>query len=344
MKNPGKNIAALFDLDPSAIISLYRVNLQDKGEYLFHGGENGYKQKIVFNGLQYDFFPLKAQGFEMHGDGRLPRPKLTMSNHQGTISLRLNYFDDFINYRVTRIKTFVKYLDNVNFPNGINPHAEPDPEAAFTEDVYFINQKTREDDNIVEFELVSILELEGANVPARTVYSNNCAWAYRSSVGCRYNGKPIADGKNMRFVPSGYDGGLVGEDTYFAPGEVSSSEFAPAGTHGYPAWDVLSDYQRGDVVRISSLDGGAELKPDNLYVCLANGTKSSPVYDTENWRLDDCDRSICGCRLRFADAATGAGGATRDISYGKSADEFWTESDEGLPFGGFPGVDPYDYK
>ena len=144
MSPQAKNIKSLFDLDPSAIIALYQIDLRDKGKYFFHAGENGYKQKIVFNSIEYDFFPLKAEGFELKGDGTLPRPTLTMSNHQGVISLRLNYFEDFINYKVTRIKTFVKYLDNANFPNNINPHAEPDPSAAFAEDAYYINQKTKE--------------------------------------------------------------------------------------------------------------------------------------------------------------------------------------------------------
>ena len=341
MRNPAKVIATLFDLEPSTIISLFKIDLKEKGQYLFHAGENGYEQKLVFNGESYDFFPIKADGFEIQGDGRLPRPKLTMSNHQGMISLRLNYFDDFINYKVTRIKTFVKYLDNVNFPKGVNPHAEPDPDATFTEDVYFVNQKTREDDNAVEFELVSVLELQNADVPARKIYSNHCPWMYRSVEGCCYNGKPIADNKNKRFVPSGYAGPQVGGEVYFS-GKFATTEFAAGGN--YQEWGVENTYSEGDVVKVTPFDGDSQLNPPSIYVCTHNGVQSNPKYDIQNWALDECDRTTCGCRLRFSDAATGAGGGSRYSTYSSNKDGLWTESDEGLPFGGFPGVDPYSYK
>lgn len=354
MRDTGKNVKTLFDLDPSSIISLYRINLKGKGEYLFHAGENGYMQPLIFNGLQYEFFPIKAEGFDIPGDGKLARPKLTFTNHQGVISLRLNYFKDFINHKVTRVKTFIKYLDNVNFPNGINPHAEPDPDAAFAEDVYFVNQKTKEDDRIVEFELVSLLELQNASVPARTVYSNNCGWNYRGDIGCGYIGKPIADSKNKRFVPSGYhphqdgnrslDQGMVGSEVYLS-GEFVSTEFAPTNSDGsYNDWSISSTYQRGDVVRIVPIENDSSLTPIGIYVCINNNIQSNPIYDSSNWILDQCDRTICGCRLRFSNSATGAGGGKRTTSNPSSVDDFWTESEEGLPFGGFPGVDPYEFK
>lgn len=339
-----EHVQTLFEVDPSAIISLYQIDLKEKGKYLFHAGENGYKNKIIFDSLAYDFFPIQAEGFEIKGDGRLPRPKLVLSNHGGVISMRLNYFKDFINYKVTRIKTFVKYLDNANFPNNLNPHSEPDPEAAFEQDVFFINQKTKEDDSIVEFELVSLLELQNANIPNRTVYSNHCSWQYRGDIGCGYKGKPIADEKNVRFVPSGYNGAMVGEEVYFGS-EFNSEEFAPLNSNqSYNDWDINITYNKGDVVKTVPFDYDSSLNPIAIYVCIQDGVKSNPIFDKESWRLDECDRTLCGCRLRFADSATGAGGGMRTSTNANSQDAFWTESEEGLPFGGFPGVDPYDFK
>ena len=49
MKNTSKANTSLFDLDPSTMICLYKVDLKDKGNYLFHAGENGYQNKLVFN-------------------------------------------------------------------------------------------------------------------------------------------------------------------------------------------------------------------------------------------------------------------------------------------------------
>ena len=169
MKNTSKINKEIFATEPSTVVLLYVVDLKDQGEYRFHAGENGYNNPIIFNEKEYNYYPIKVEGFEMHGDGKLPRPKLTFSNQNGNISMRLGVFKDFINYKVTRIKTFVRYIDDVNFPNNVNPHADPDPDSSFVEDVFYVNQKTKEDDNVVEFELVSLLELQNANIPARTM-------------------------------------------------------------------------------------------------------------------------------------------------------------------------------
>lgn len=345
MRNTQAHVKSLFDISPSTIICLYKINLKDKGEYLFHAGENGFRGKIIFNGDPYDFFPIQVEGFEMHGDGRLPRPKMIFSNHQGNISIRLGVYKDFINYKVTRIKTFVKYLDKENFPDSVNPFADPDPDASFSQDVYYVNQKTKEDDNIVEFELVSLLELQNAKIPARTIYSNYCPWQYRSNIGCRYKGKPIADKKNKRFVPSGYNGAMVGGEVYME-GSILDEEFAKTGEDGfYPKWDRSKKYQRGDIVRIEPFDEDKEIYPVSIYVCLKDETRSFPATDSENWVIDACDKTLCGCKLRFGDNSPEAGGGLRgDVSKANFSQQ-WTENGgQGLPFGGFPGVDPYEFK
>mgnify|MGYP001198792035 CR=1 FL=1 len=350
MRNTETYNREILQIEPSTIVCLYNINLRDRGRYLFHAGENGYHKEIIFNGQKYDYFPIKAEGFNMSGDGKLPRPKMTFPNHQGNVSLRLGVFKDFINYKVTRIKTFVKYLDAENFPNEINPHAEPDPDTSFSEDIFFVNQKTKENDNVVEFELVSLLELQNASVPARTMYSNYCGWQYRSDIGCGYRGRPISDQKNKRFVPSGYTGQMVGEETYFSGDFLQENDFALNSSHLYPKWTRSGKYNKGDVVRVDMVDNDLEidrkLYPVNIYVCLEDNVRSNPIGDTERWVLDDCDKTLCGCRLRFSELATGAGGGKRMNA--QNIDAFtsieWTESGNGLPYGGFPGIDPYEYK
>ena len=332
----------LLSADPTTPIVLFQIEMYEQGKYFFHAGENGYRNPIVFAGAPYDFYPIIGEGFDVQGDGRLPRPKMTLSNHQGNVSLRLQYFDDFTSARVTRIKTMLKYLDSVNFPKQINPYGDPDPES-FTKDVYFVNQKVRETDEIVEFELVSALEIENAKIPCRSVYSNTCSWNYRSKEGCGYSGKPIADNKGKKFIPKGYDGPNVPEDVYF-PDQYENSEFAPTNRNDvYEEWDSTASYASGDVVSVTTLNGDSALNPPTVYVCIGNNVQSHPSRDRKNWVEDSCDKSICGCRLRFSDAADEAGGCKRfDSPYG--ADGKYSETEEGLPFGGFPGVDPYEFK
>lgn len=335
----------ILQIEPSTVICLYKINLRDRGQYLFHAGENGYKNRIIFNGEKYDFMPIKVEGFDIHGDGKLPRPKMTFSNHQGNISLRLGIFKDFINYKVSRIKTFAKYLDQENFPNNINPHGDSNPDVSFTEDVFFVNEKIAENDQIVEFELVSLLELQNASIPSRTMYSNYCSWQYRSNIGCGYRGKPISDGKNKRFVPSGYHGQMVGQETYFGQ-DYDNIEFAKKRPEDdqYEIWARTGRYNKGDVVRVEPYDDDKDIYPVNIYVCLSDNVRSNPALDREKWVLDDCDKTLCGCRLRFGENATGAGGGSRMNAQDLEQDMLWTESGNGLPYGGFPGIDPYEFK
>ena len=329
MRNTSKYLDSIFDSDPSAVICFYNINLKEKGEYLFHAGENGYKKPIVFGGKVYDFFPIMIEGFDIQGDGRLPRPRMTFGNSQGVVSLRLDYFKNFINHKVTRIKTFIKFLDDENFPNNKNPYGATSSDVTFQEEIYFVNEKIIENDSVIEFELVSLLELQNATVPNRKVYSNHCPWKYRSESGCGYTGAPIADQKNKRFIDKGYNLMTVGKDVYFNAGEFDETK-QPV------EWDIYSTYNKGDIVEITPFDYDPIIKPKAIYVCVENNTESFPPRDPSSWVLDECDKTICGCKLRFSDVSKDAGAAQR-----KGVGHM--ESENGIPFGGFPGVDPYDF-
>ena len=348
-----QKVKDLFEADPTMPIILYELDLQDRGMYYFHAGENGFLNKIVFDAKAYDYYPIEVEGFDFQGDGRLPRPKMTLANFRGNVSIRLPIFNDFINYKLERVKTLVKYLDHVNFPNNVNPHAEPDNEEVFAREIYFVNQKLAETDSLVQFELVSPLELENSEIPSRTIYSNYCGWRYRSSIGCGYNGRPIADKKNKRFVESGYEGDGVGGEVHLTNEDMSNpdiniTDFAATGdvVGDYPEWSPYEEYMSGDVVKRISRKGDAELYPETIYVCVGSGVQSNPLFDKKNWIEDSCDNSLCGCRMRFSDDAENAGGCHRKRGSSKFRDvnQKYKESSHGLPFGAFPGVEPYDFK
>lgn len=338
-----EKVKDLFHADPTMPIVLYQLDLKERGLFTFHAGENEFRGKIAFDGIEYLYYPIEVQGFEFQGDGRLPRPTMTLSNYRGNVSVRLPIFNDFINYRVTRIKTLLKYLDHSNFPNTINPYAEPDPEEAFAREIYFVNQKLRETDDLVEFELVSPLELENSTIPSRTIYSNYCEWKYRSTVGCGYVGKPVADLKNQRFVKLGYEGEGVGAFVYLNKDDFPDGFAEPDENGSYPEWTAYGIYNKGDVVTLTPKTGTSENQPISIYVCIGEEVISNPLFDKENWAQDQCDKTICGCRIRYSDDAKEAGGCKRFQS-NQGDDDLYTEFNEGLPFGGFPGVEPYDFE
>ncbi|OXE37449.1 MAG: phage minor tail protein L [Phenylobacterium zucineum] len=178
-------------LAPSAIIELFEIDASvvGGGVYRFHSGKNEYVADIKWQGVTYSAFPIDATGFEWNGKGQMPRPKVTVSNVLGTITALVLAYQDLIGCKFTRIRTLAKYLDAANFIAG-NPDA--DPTAEFPRDVYYIDRKSSETNEAVEFELAASLDLAGVALPRRQIVQNYCPWRYRGSE-CGYTGTNYYD-------------------------------------------------------------------------------------------------------------------------------------------------------
>lgn len=179
-------------LAPSAIIELYEIDAAviGGGLYRFHSGKNDLVADVVWQGNTYNAFPIDATGFEWNGKGQMPRPKVTVSNIIGTITALVLAYQDLAGCKFTRIRTLEKYLDAVNFPGGVNPNA--DPTAEFPRDVYYVDRKSNETNEAVEFELAASLDLAGVALPRRQIIQNYCPWTYRGSE-CGYTGTSYFD-------------------------------------------------------------------------------------------------------------------------------------------------------
>lgn len=173
-------------LEPSAIIELFVVHgsdIEGGNDLYFHAGTNELKQNIVWQGQSYTRFPVVASGFEVSGQGSLPRPKLRISNFLSAVTALLMQYDDLIGVKVTRKRTLKKYLDAENFEGGVNP--SEDDTAFFPDDIFFIDRKLTENRDFVEFELASAMDLAGIQLPRRQIIQNLCPWVYRSAE-CSY--------------------------------------------------------------------------------------------------------------------------------------------------------------
>lgn len=179
-------------LDPSTIITLYEIDATPLGAdlYRLHSGTNELNGDIVWQGNTYSAFPIEGNGFDLSTDGKLPRPKLLLANVTSLFSGLLKQYDDFIGVQVKRHRTFVKYLDAVNFIGGVNPTA--DPAVYFPSDIYFIDRKSAENRAVLEFELASSIDLGGVKLPRRQAIQNTCQWRYRSAE-CSYAGTNYFD-------------------------------------------------------------------------------------------------------------------------------------------------------
>ena len=180
-------------LDPSAIIELFqlRLTLAVNGidtTFYYHAGTNALTGNVVFQGITYSAAPIEVDGFELTSKGTLPRPTMRIANVTGAISALLLTYNP-LQAKVTRIRTCKKFLDAVNFPGGVNPTA--DPTAKFEDQVWYIDRVSKEYIQLVEFELVSKLDLTNLQLPGRQV-QDYCPWVYRG-VECTYNGTSCFD-------------------------------------------------------------------------------------------------------------------------------------------------------
>jgi len=177
-------------LSPSALISLFELDTTSLGgdKTYFHPGVNTLGNNIVWQGITYAKFPIEVSGFEKSGSGTLPRPTIKVANITGMVSSLAKTYQDLIGAKVTRRRTFAKYLDAVNFPGG-NPTA--DPNVAFPDEVWNIDRKSAEGPIFVEFELAAAFDVAGIQLPRRQCIQNLCTWKYRSAE-CGYTGGAVA--------------------------------------------------------------------------------------------------------------------------------------------------------
>ena len=192
--------AELNKINPSSVIELYELELTvglhiPTGNpnnldtvFRFHAGANlNNFGEIIFNGNSYQRVAVKVEGFADTSTGTIPRPTLTFSNLGGITkdSAVMNMSDflnvvnvvtpnnDLLNAKVTRLLPLASALDNANFaPIGknapVNPFRTPSTDR-LQDRIYYIDRKAIENRQIVQFELVSVLDMQNKRIPARIV-------------------------------------------------------------------------------------------------------------------------------------------------------------------------------
>ena len=108
-------------------------------------------KSIWWQGEEYAAWPVQISGLEATGDGTAVRPTFSAGNVSGRITALCIAFDDLANFQLTIRETLAEFLDAENFPAG-NPDADPTQESI---SIWYFDQKTGEDDQVVEWELAS---------------------------------------------------------------------------------------------------------------------------------------------------------------------------------------------
>lgn len=291
-KGQDKIAISLMDLQPTAIVEfflLYFNTIDREDSFLaFHGGSN-FGGGITWQGINYLPVPVETEGFEINANGQMPRPKIRISNKDYFITDMLVRNSDFQYSKVIRKRTFIKYLDDINFDGG-NPWGEADSSAEISNESYIISQKTAENKNYVEFELTSPLDLENFELNNRLILSRYCSWVYRG-MGCNYRGIPI---ETEEGVAISYKIPLTAVDQSFL-------------------WSQGTFYKVGDGVYLEnkriSIVNELSVLPEPVkvwFVCKIDHVASDATKPDDNvsyWTKDGCAKKLSSCKKRFPGAA-----------------------------------------
>ena len=156
--------AELQALSNKSIIELYSITLVaalhgSTSVTRFHSGVGmNSNANIIWQGNTYTKFPVQA-----------------VSNLLGTITALMasvnatTPFNDLQGAKLIRHRTLAQFLDAANFPSNINPFGTPSSTTELPQEIYFIDRKTVENRDVVQFECVSALDLEGVRAPKRRV-------------------------------------------------------------------------------------------------------------------------------------------------------------------------------
>ena len=182
-------------LNPSARIELFVLELVEGLHYAtgnpssvpttfrFHAGSNmNTNQEIIWQGNTYQKLPMSFEGAEFSGKGQIPRPTLTIANLGGItrsgevitvtdLMIIVNVTtpqNDLTDAKLTRITTLASELDAANFPGNSNPFGTPSANE-LPQEIFFIDRKSTETRDLVQFELVSNLDQTNLQLPRRQV-------------------------------------------------------------------------------------------------------------------------------------------------------------------------------
>ena len=332
--------AEIMSLNPGAIITFFVIDVSSIAEdmgvtdldldppvFRFHNSISLFSSSLQWKNEVYVAAPIKAEGFDLNAKGTSATPTLSLSvSDQGVpllaqLKQTLRKLGDLVGAKVTRKRTLVKYLDEANFylepvgraeiDYGFAVSEGQDWSAQFPDDIYYIQRKSNENKYTIEYELGSVLEIDGIQLPVRLVSCQRCMWQYRGA-GCLYEYKgnyannpdifeycgencfpdqapPVANSVDSLIT------GLIGTETFTNKNLFSSNNFYSIGDATYISKNGINYY----------------------YVAKAECSGITPP-NTNYWIEDQCSKTLQGCRLRWL-----------------------TSVNTYLPFGGFPTVGKY---
>lgn len=157
-------------LDPSALVSLFQLDTTVIGGPVYHfTTETRAGATISFGSVTFTAVPIQITGMEISGQGSLQTPTLSIANTDGLIQQIVNSMGNLEGCRLTRWRTFARFLDG---------GSSPDASTFYGPDVYVIDRKSSDTPEAIQWELSALIDKQGMYV-GRTVIRDTCMWRYR---------------------------------------------------------------------------------------------------------------------------------------------------------------------
>jgi len=332
----------LSSLSPSSLLSFFEIDLTDVALgagtvssadllgnpqsviFRFHNNPSFKTTSVIFQGVEYIGAPITSKGWELNSRGTLPKPKLFISSSDEgipalrTLKTNIQQLGDLAGAKVTRIRTFAKFLDRENFLENLPEGFSPDPTVELPRDIYYIDRKSGENKNTLEYELAPLWDVEGIKIPGRLVLASKCPFLYRGE-GCLYE-------YNSR------------KNNIHKSGQLPTLAPAVANKHNELIEVVLGEefpivdkgaYEANTVYLIGHT---VYLEKDGLkyyYVAKEHNPQVAPPH-LNYWIPDTCAKDIQGCRIRWGILGSAEGNLFHDKGT--------------LPFGGFPSTNRFSFR
>lgn len=198
---------ALYDLDCTMF--------SDGGVYRFT--QNVYTDSQVrWMGHWYTPIDIQCDGFELNGQGTLPRPRLSVSNVGLSLAGAVIRWNRLQGAKLTRWRTFKEYLDD-----GPSAGSPEEGYVHYLPDIYILSRMTDNSKLLISWELRSPLDFMGQKIPKRQMLRDTCVHIYR------YYDRDRAD---FRYAKATCPYALEEEGAYFtAMREPTTKEFDQCG-------------------------------------------------------------------------------------------------------------------
>jgi len=237
----------------------------------------------------------------------------------GLFKINIKRLDDLSGAKVTRRRTFAKYIDARNFPGNTAPDGfAPDPNLQFIPDVFYIDRKSNESKSVIEFELVSLLDFEGVKLPNRVIFAKRCVATYRGE-GCNFEYSARRTSIHGSAALPALAPPTANEKDEPIAEIIGSNASMTSPTLYDPNKMTAGGYFNGSAVYITKNN------INYYFVCKVSNPPVGPP-NLNYWEPDACGKLIKSCRLRWGSNGTAKMGGS-GLVLGQ------------LPFVGFPGAD-----